>query len=50
MLGDVQQLRVFAATFNTVVRPGKRIIKVMGHVFVKLAVLLIGDIRFAACP
>ncbi|KAG1061713.1 hypothetical protein G6F40_017991 [Rhizopus arrhizus] len=50
MLGHVQQLRVFAAAFHAVVRPGQRVVVVVRHRLVELAVLLLGYVRLAAGP
>ncbi|MNQ81504.1 hypothetical protein D3C85_965270 [compost metagenome] len=50
MLGHVQQLRVFAAAFHAVVRPGQRIVVVVRHRLVELAVLLFRHVRLAAGP
>ena len=47
---DVQQLRVFAATFNTVMRVRKWRAVIMRNMFVEFVVLFWCDIRFAACP
>ena len=47
---DVQQAGVLLLTFNAVVAPGQRIIKVVGDVFVELFVLFIGDFRLVTSP
>ncbi len=45
-----QQAGVLLLTFNTVVAPGQRIIKVVGDAFVELFVLFIGDFRLVTSP
>ena len=50
MARDEQQLRVFAAALDAIVRPGERIFEIVRNVFVELAVLLVGDVRFIARP
>ncbi|SIX62573.1 Uncharacterised protein [Shigella sonnei] len=47
---NVQQAGVLLLTFNAVVAPGQRIIKVVGDVFVELFVLFIGDFRLVTSP
>ena len=48
--GHKQQLGVLAAAFHPAVRPGERILEIMRHVFVELAVLLVGDVRLGTRP
>lgn len=44
------QAGVLLLTFNAVVAPGQRIVKVVGDVFVELFVLFIGDFRLVTSP
>ena len=50
MTRDEKQLRVFAAALDTIVGPGQRILEIVRHVFVKLAILLVGNVGFIARP
>ena len=50
MGGNVEQLRVFTAAFNAVVRPREGFLIIMRDVFVEFGVLLVSDIGFTACP
>ena len=47
---DEQQLRVFGRAFHAVVRPRERFFEIVADVFVKLLVLLIGNVFFRTCP
>ena len=50
VLGQVEQLGVFAAAFHAVVRPGQRVVEIVRDGLVELAVLLVGDVGLAARP
>src|SRR5690606_10913224 len=50
LLGDEQELGVFATTFDPVVCPGQRVLVIVSDVLVELLVLLVGDFRLGACP
>ena len=43
-------MRVFSRAFDTVVRPCERFFEIVADVFVKLLVLLIGNVFFRTCP
>ena len=46
----VQELRVFAAAFDAVVRPRERILRIVCEVLVELLVLLVGDVVLRTRP
>ena len=50
LLRQVQQLRIFVASFDFAVRPGQRGSAAVRYVLEEFGVLLVGDLRFRACP
>ena len=45
---DVEQLRVFLLAFDAGMRPGQRVLEIVGDVLVELLVLLFGDLVLGA--